>query len=398
MRALFSCLPGFGHFNPLVSVARALVRAGHEVAFATAGDFCARPAQAGFEVFPAGLSMAAQLAQAAERYPESRLPPGKERFERFVPKMLAGVAAPARADDLIPVVDRWAPDVVVHDEAELAAPVAAEAAGLPYASQSVVLRRPLAMARLAGETLAPLCDRWGVDLGPHAGLYRYLHLDACPPGLQEPGIDEVEVAHAVRNTDDLDTATGEALPSWIAELADRPTVYVTLGTVFNNNPRVFAAVLDGLKAEPLNVIATLGYGQDPASLGCQPSNVHVESYIPLSLLLPHLDAVVTQGGTSILPALGAGLPLLVLPQGADQFHNAEACLRAGVGRRLLPSEVTSDAVATEVTKLLESPSLRLNAGRIRRELAAMPGPEEGVRLLERLVREHRPLPQGSSAP
>lgn len=385
MRALFTCLPGFGHFNPLVPLARALARSGHDVAFATAADFCPRVERAGFNAFPAGLSMTAQIAQAADLYPEAGLPPGKDRFERFVPKMLAGVAAPARADDLVPLVERWAPDVLVHDEAEFAAPVAAEVSGLPWASSSVVLRRPLAMARLAAEALEPVCNRWGVDLGPHAGLYRYLHLDACPPSLQDPLIDDIATAALLRNTEDLDTADGDILPPWIADLAPVPTVYATLGTVFNREPRVFAALLDGLSRSPVNVIATIGHDNDPATLGPQPPNVHLERYIPLSLLLPHLDAVATQGGTSILPALGAGLPLLVLPQGADQFHNAEACVRAGVGRQLLAEELNADAVYAEIRLLLESPVLRGNAQRVQGEFEAMATPAGGVGLLERLV-------------
>jgi UDP:flavonoid glycosyltransferase YjiC (YdhE family) len=108
-------------------------------------------------------------------------------------------------------------------------------------------------------------------------------------------------------------------------------------------------------------------------------------------LLPFCDAVVNQGGTAILPILAHGLPLLVLPQGANQFHNAEACVAAGVGRRLLPEEVTPEAVRRDVRALLDDPSLRDGARRVQGELAAMPGPAWGVALLEQLAAERRPL-------
>jgi UDP:flavonoid glycosyltransferase YjiC (YdhE family) len=375
-----------------VPVARALVRAGHEVAFATAGEFCPRVEEAGFVAFPAGLSLPRQLDEAARRFPEeAAMPPGKDRFVSFVPRMLAAVAAPPRVDDLVPVVERWQPDLVVHDEAELAAPIAAEVAGVAWASHSIVLLRPPEMTRLAGQALAPLCERWGVDLGPLGGLYRYLHLDACPSSLQVPDAAGIAVDQPVRNTENLDTAGDERLPTWVAELAPVPTVYVTLGTVFNRNRRAFASILEGVAGLAVNVIATIGYDHSPAALGPVPANVRVERYIPLSLLLAHLDAVVTQGGTSILPALGHGLPLLLLPQGADQFHNAEACLAAGVGRRLLPEELTPDAVRGEVETLLLEPAFRERARHVQREIAEMPSPDEVVPLLERLARERRPL-------
>ena len=72
-------------------------------------------------------------------------------------------------------------------------------------------------------------------------------------------------------------------------------------------------------------------------LGPQPSNVHVHQYIPQELLLPHCAAVVTHGGAgSTLGALAFGLPLLVVPQGADHFYNADRVVAAGAAVQLMP--------------------------------------------------------------
>ncbi|MEO7837479.1 MAG: glycosyltransferase, partial [Acidimicrobiales bacterium] len=226
MRVLCTCLPGHGHFNPMLALAQALARGGHEVAFATAADFCPHIERAGFAAFAAGMTLASQMEEARKRYPEQDGLVAMERFEQFVPRMLAGVAAPARAADLVPLVREWKPDLVVHDETEFAGPVAAAAAGIPWADQSVGILRPLAMARLAGETLAPLCDLHGVDVGPFGGLFRYLYLDVAPPSLQSPEIAEIAVAHPVQNAT-IDPGTeGEGLPEWVHHLPDRPLLYV----------------------------------------------------------------------------------------------------------------------------------------------------------------------------
>ena len=393
MRVLCTCLPGHGHFNPMLALAHGLTRAGHEVAFATAADFCPHIEQTGFAAFPAGLPLARQMAEARERYPDQDALVAMERFEQFVPRMLAGVAAPARAADLVPLVRDWEPDLLIHDETEFAGPVAAAAAGIPWADQSVGIMRPRAMARLAGETLRPLAQQHGVDVGPDGGLYRFLYIDVAPPSLQSPEIAEIDVAHQVQNATVEPGAEGESLPAWVKELPpDRPVVYVSLGTVFNAKARdVFAAALEGLRSEPVTAILTVGADNDPAGFGPQPEHVHIERFIPQSLLLPYCDAVVNQGGTAILPILAHGLPLLLLPQGANQFHNAAACVAAGVGRRLLPGEVTPEAVRRDVSALLYDPSLRKAAHGIQAELAAMPGPDRGVELLERLGIERRPL-------
>ena len=393
MRILCTCLPGHGHFNPMLALAQGLTRAGHEVAFSTAADFCPHIEKTGFAAFPSGLPLARQMAEARERYPEQDALVAMERFEQFVPRMLAGVAAPARAADLVPLVHEWKPDLLVHDETEFAGPIAAAVGGVPWADQSVGIMRPRAMARLAGETLQPLAQQYGVDVGPDGGLYRYLYIDVAPPSLQSPEIAEIDVGHPVQNATMDPGAEGESLPAWVKELPpDRPVVYVSLGTVFNARARdVFAAVLDGLRAEPITAILTIGTDNDPADFGPQPEHIHVERFIPQSLLLPSCDAVVNQGGTAILPILAHGLPLLILPQGANQFHNAAACVAAGVGRRLLPGEVTPDAVREAVSALLYDPALRAAARGIQAELAAMPGPERGVELLEQLATERRPV-------
>lgn len=392
MRVLATCLPGHGHFNPMLPVAQALVAAGHELAFSSAAEFCPRIIEAGFPAFASGLSLESQMEQARRRFPEQDALVGAQRFEGFVPRMLAGVAAPARLADLVPVVQQWQPDLLLHDETELAAPMAATMAELPYADHSVGILRPLAMARLAGATLAPTAQEHGVDVGPFAGLYRYLYLDVAPPSLQSEEISEVVVAHRFQNVTLAAGAEGDSLPAWVADLPDRPVVYVSLGTVFNSRARgVFADILDGLRDEPVTVIVTIGHGNDPAEFGPQPEHVHIERFIPQSQLLPFCDVVVNQGGTAILPILAGGLPLLVLPQGANQFHNAEACVAAGVGRRLLPAEMGEVAVRSQVRALLDDPGYRDAAKRIAKEIAEMPGPEHAVELLERLATERRPL-------
>jgi UDP:flavonoid glycosyltransferase YjiC (YdhE family) len=374
----------------MVPQARALVDAGHEVAFATATEFCPAVEEAGFTAFPAGMSLPDQLEEAARRFPEARLAASKQRFETFVPRMLAGVAAPARVADLMPIMADWGPDILLHDETELGGPVAAAVTGIPWADQSVGMLRPLAMARLAGEVLAPLCAEHGVDVGEFAGLFRYLYLDVCPPCLQSEEIDQIDTAQRVHNLS-LTGGSADDLPPSLRSLPAVPTVYVSLGTIFNRDPAIFSSILAGVGGENVNVIVTIGPGADPAALGPQPENIHIERFIPQSLLLPRCDIAVNQGGTAILDILGHGRPLLVLPRGANQFHNAEACVASGAALALMPEEVGAESVRVAVMALLNEPSYREAAAGVAAELAAMPAPEAGVVLLERLADGRAPL-------
>jgi MGT family glycosyltransferase len=121
-------------------------------------------------------------------------------------------------------------------------------------------------------------------------------------------------------------------------------------------------------------------------LGPQPSNVYVRSYIPQSVLLPHCDLVVSHAGSgSIVGALARGLPMVLLPIGADQPFNAARCHELHVGRVLNPVEATPDDVQRAATAVHEDSTYRQNAERLQAENASLPGPDYVVRLLERLA-------------
>jgi MGT family glycosyltransferase len=169
-------------------------------------------------------------------------------------------------------------------------------------------------------------------------------------------------------------------------------VYVTLGTIFNRTVDVFRKVLHGLAAADLNVIATVGPDGDPHALRPQPDRVHLYRFLPQAQVLGHCDMVVCHGGAgSTLGALAFGLPLLILPRGADNFYNAERVLAAGAGRRLLDADITPRAVANEVKRLLAGARYRAAAARIADEIAAMPTPASAVTALENLGSRESPI-------
>jgi len=69
VRVLFTCVIGHGHFHPMVPLARALERAGHQVSFATDPTFCGYIRGVGFETHPAGLDQREAMARFAAATP-----------------------------------------------------------------------------------------------------------------------------------------------------------------------------------------------------------------------------------------------------------------------------------------------------------------------------------------
>lgn len=384
MRVLFTCVPGYGHLHPMVPVGRALQAAGHEVAFATERRFCGRVERAGFLAFPAGLGPGVVAERTLAR--PDVAPPTPENTWRFGAQMFAGVAAPAKVPDLVEIIESWGPSLVIYDVTDFAGPVAAAHAGLPSAGHSLGPLFPMEFFGTGAELVEPLWRNWGVAPGPLGGMFATSYLDICPPSLQTPDANDIGIPPQPVRPVPFDAVAGEQAPAWLDDLAPRPTVYVTLGTLDNEAPGVIEAAVAGVRDDDLNVIVTVGPSRDPEELGAQPPNVHVERYVPQSLLFPRCDAVVAHGGSgTLLAALAHALPMVLLPQGANQFWNAERCAALGAGIRIVDEEVRPDAVRDAVRAVLTEPVYRDAARTVAAEIAAMPPPDEAVRALETLA-------------
>jgi UDP:flavonoid glycosyltransferase YjiC (YdhE family) len=89
-----------------------------------------------------------------------------------------------------------------------------------------------------------------------------------------------------------------------------------------------------------------------------------------------------------------GLPMVIVPLGADQPDNAARCAELGASRTLDPSDLRPEVVRETVLDVLQMPSYRQAAARLRAELDGLPGPKAAVVLLERLARDREPLVAG----
>jgi MGT family glycosyltransferase len=185
----------------------------------------------------------------------------------------------------------------------------------------------------------------------------------------------------------------EKPPEWLTRLSrGRPWVYATEGTVHVTEPVVLRATALGLAGLPLEVILITGDDRDPAQLNLGPlsSNVHVERWVSYPDVLPHTSVVITTGGPgSVLGALCAGVPVIVVPTEWDKPEVAQRVVDSGVGVSLSPRRCTPRALRDAVERLLGDESFRRNAQRLGQILNSYGGPARAAELLEELALTRR---------
>ncbi|SIN36952.1 glycosyltransferase [Micromonospora cremea] len=324
MRVLFASLASVGHTYPLIPLAIAAREAGHEVHFAAGTEVHAPLAANGLRPFR----------------------PGDAFYEVY-------------AEDLEPELARLRPDLVVHEWGLPGAAVAAQRAGIPGIWHGFGRMFP---------------DGIGLELpAKNTEVAGRPHLDICPPSLQDKDFLATERRIELRP---VPFSTPAALPAWASHRTSRALIYLTLGTAFGT-AQLLRTAIAGLAALDAQVVVAAGR-VPPEQLGEIPDNVAVYPWVSQAELLPHVDLVVHHGGSgTTLGALAVGVPQLLLPQGADQFANADAVSVAGAALRLLPDEVDADAIAEHSRRLLPRHARaehRQAARAIAEEIARMPSP------------------------
>jgi UDP:flavonoid glycosyltransferase YjiC (YdhE family) len=185
------------------------------------------------------------------------------------------------------------------------------------------------------------------------------------------------------------------LPPWWGEMLedDRPVVLVTQGTVATDARELVLPTLEGLRDEPVQVIATTG-GPDPAAVagGDLPANARLERFVPFAPLMPHVRAFVTNGGYGGLHfALGHGVPTVVAGKTEDKAELVARVSWSGVGVGMRKQAVRPAEVRAAVRRVLREPGFRARAGALQAEMAASGGPARSAQLLERLGATGRPV-------
>ncbi len=393
-RILLGAFGDPGHAFPMIALGCALVARGHHVTLQTwrrwrehveaeGMDFAAAPE---YQVFPQG-------------------PEPLDFYEAVV----------HATRDTLPLVHQLAPDIAVADILTLAPALAAESAGVPFATliphvypdgepqfpiYSLGARMPrTSLGRSLWRGAHPLVElglqrgrlelndtRARLGLEPlgyvHGGISRRLAIVGTFPQLEYPRSWPAHV-HVVGPLMWEPPAEDHAIPTGPAGKEELPLVLIAPSTAQDGEHRLLRAALEGLADAPVRVLATWNRRLPSRALEV-PANATVVDWLVYSRAMPRSDVVVCHAGHGTLArALASGCAVVAWPAVGDMNENAARLDWAGAGVRLPRRFLSPRAIRLAVERALEEPAIRARAREFASWSDAHDAADSAARLLER---------------
>ncbi|MEJ3653484.1 macrolide family glycosyltransferase [Actinomycetes bacterium KLBMP 9759] len=353
-------IPAVSHVLPSIEVIRELVARGHRVTYANDPFVAHLIEPTGAELVP----YTSTLPVADNDWPEDPI----AAMDVFLSDNIQALP------QLRARYDTDVPDVYLYDIGGYTARVLAERQFRPYVQLS-----PTYVAwKGYEEEVGPMV--WGL---PGAEAFRAKFADwlvrsgatttdvdafsgrperavAVVPQAMQPNADRVDTERVTFVGPCFGPRTDQGGWTRPADLPDTEKVLlVSLGSAYTNQPEFYRQCIGAFGDLPgWHVLLQIGKHTDPAELGPIPSNIEVHSWVPQLAVLEQADAFVTHagmGGSS--EGLYTGTPMIAVPQGVDQFQNADQLVALGVARRLDTADATAEALRTALLELVADPEV-----------------------------------------
>ncbi|MFB7559626.1 macrolide family glycosyltransferase [Streptomyces brevispora] len=388
-------IPAVSHVLPSLEVIRELVARGHRVTYANDPVVAERIEATGAEFVPCG----SVLPVADNNWPDDPI----EAMGLFLGEAVQALP------QLRAVYDDDPADLYLYDIGAYAARALAESQQRPLMQLSPTF---VAWKGYEQDVAAHLWDRPGAD-AYRARFTQWLagcgaSTTAMDSFCGRPANTLALIPRAMQpHGEDVDTDTvtyvgpcvdgpGIGGPGFGGRAGERTwtrpadaerVLLVSLGSAYTNRPEFYRQCLAAYGDLPgWHVVLQIGRHTDRTELGVIPSNVEVHSWVPQLAILEQADAFVTHagmGGSS--EGLLAGVPMIAVPQGADQFMNADRLVELGVARRIDTEDATAETLRTALAELVADPAVARRSARLRTEARAEGGTLRAADLVEELL-------------
>ena len=393
-KLLFFNIPAHGHVNPTLPVVTELIQRGHHVVYYNSDTF-ERPIKATgaeFRAYPNSSTTEADLAK---------------RVNNLVS---VSVFMLEESTSLVPftvdTINQEKPDLVIFDSIALRGMLATRLQNVSSAASIstfvndgvpglLTWRDYLHIFRQAFTKLPrlrrlrrKLVKTYGPDIFPDKSIF------PCKGNLnivytsREFQPDTPYINDSFHFVGPSILATTRKQTDFPGDLLDpkRTKIYLSLGTLYNNNIEFYRTFLAAFFDHPAQFILSVGSQIDVNYLGLVPDNFIIRSVVPQLELLQKVDLFVTHGGmNSVNEGLNYGVPLVVVPQQLEQVLNGRQVARQGAGVVLADrppyGHLDASVLRLAVDQVLADPTYRLHAERLSRSFHEAGGYQQAATAL-----------------
>ena len=378
-KLLFFNIPAYGHVNPTLPVVTELVKRGHHIVYYNSDTFeqAIKGTGAEFRSYPNSSTSEAELAK---------------RVYNLVTVSIFMLEESLR---LLPFsveqIEREKPDLVIFDslalwgmQATRLQNVLSAASISTFVQEGVqglfrwrdflhILRQAFTKLPTLQRLRRQLVKTYGSDIFPDNSIL------PCKGNFNlvytsrefQPDTPYIDNSFHFVGPSILATTRKETNFPWNLLDPEHTKVYLSLGTLYNNNIEFYHTVFTAFSDHPAQFIVSVGRATDIRDLGSVPDNFIIQSSVPQLELLQKVDLFITHGGmNSINEGLNYGVPLVIVPQQIEQAFNGRQVARQGAGVVLADTppygHLDASVLRRTVDRVLADPTYRLNAERLSR--------------------------------
>ena len=363
-KIVFFCIPAHGHTNPTLGVVRELVSRGHQVWYYSYNMMREKIEAAGATFVSCDDYDMEQKLNAKDA---TRI--GKDMA--FSIKILVDTTL-ALDDKVCKEMEELKPDCIVADSMALWGKAIAHKLHIPFVSStttfafnqhsSKIMKHGLVdlfqmllaipktgkhIRRLQnkGYPIKNILDIIGNDVNTHTIVY-------TSPEFQ-PSSETFSEKYAF---------VGPSIRPVADEIEKKRNklIYISMGTVNNDKMPLYKQCVSALADTEYQVIMSVGNLVSMKEFGTLPSNISVFTHVDQIAVLQQADVFVSHCGmNSVSESLYFGVPLIMLPQTAEQAGVAERVYQLGAGLKLDKSDAPS--ILDAINKILAEDTYRKNA-------------------------------------
>ena len=159
----------------------------------------------------------------------------------------------------------------------------------------------------------------------------------------------------------------------------KKVIYISLGTIFNNSIEFYENCFKAFDNMDVKIIMSIGKNIDVNTFKSIPSNFVVRNYVSQLEILKQADVFITHGGmNSTNEGLYYDVPLILVPQFADQPFVAKRVAELGAGIIIEKDKVTPEILKQSVVKILSDNNFRINSEKIGKSLREEGGYKKAI--------------------